>query len=144
MLLSRPKRTFGVTRNTNLLVEKPQLKPNKQTGTIAKPAKENAPTIRNAKVNSTDRKKQPQRVHLKEDKEKRLEESMRTPLCVAKKVVEDGTPYLSALNCSKCRLDRLEMSSYWLNQIRLSEAVGKHFVSAAFFRLALECHAQVC
>ncbi|XP_040993544.1 proteoglycan 4-like [Juglans microcarpa x Juglans regia] len=53
-----------------------------------------------------------------------------------------GTPYHSAGNCSKCRFDRLETSSYWLNQIKLSESVGKHFVSAAFFRLAFESKAE--
>ncbi|KAL0926279.1 hypothetical protein M5K25_002496 [Dendrobium thyrsiflorum] len=52
------------------------------------------------------------------------------------------TPYQSAENCSKCRLDRLETASYWLSQVKLAEPTGKHFVSAAFFRLALECRAQ--
>ncbi|KAK6926810.1 hypothetical protein RJ641_008529 [Dillenia turbinata] len=53
-----------------------------------------------------------------------------------------GTPYHTAENCSKCRFDRLETSSYWLSQIKLAESVGKHFVSAAFFRLALESKAE--
>ncbi|XP_062173206.1 uncharacterized protein LOC133878646 isoform X2 [Alnus glutinosa] len=53
-----------------------------------------------------------------------------------------GTPYLSAENCMKCRFDRLETSSYWLGQIKLAESVGKHFVSAAFFRLAFESRAE--
>ncbi|KAL2485706.1 Uncharacterized protein Adt_30462 [Abeliophyllum distichum] len=53
-----------------------------------------------------------------------------------------GTPYHSAERCSKCRFDRLETSSYWLGQIKLAESVGKHFVSAAFFRLALESKAE--
>ncbi|KAK8914257.1 hypothetical protein KSP39_PZI023698 [Platanthera zijinensis] len=52
------------------------------------------------------------------------------------------TPYQSAENCSKCRLDRLETSPYWLSQIKFAETSGKHFVSAAFFRLALDCKAQ--
>ena len=54
-----------------------------------------------------------------------------------------GTPYHSAENCSKCRFDRLETSSYWLSQIKLAESVGKHFVSAAFFGLAFESKAEV-
>ncbi|OIT35032.1 PREDICTED: uncharacterized protein LOC109243907 [Nicotiana attenuata] len=53
-----------------------------------------------------------------------------------------STPFYSAVNCSKCRFDMLETSSYWLSQIKLAETVGKHFVSAAFFRLALESKAE--
>ncbi|CAA0834076.1 Unknown protein [Striga hermonthica] len=48
----------------------------------------------------------------------------------------------SAEICSKCRFDRLETSPYWLSQIRLAETVGKHSVSAVFFRLAFDCHAE--
>lgn len=59
------------------------------------------------------------------------------------KRVSGGTPYQSAERCSKCRFDRLETSAYWLGQIKLAESVGKHFVSAAFFRLALESKAEV-
>ncbi|CAA2966986.1 Hypothetical predicted protein [Olea europaea subsp. europaea] len=53
-----------------------------------------------------------------------------------------GTPYHSAERCSKCRFDRLETSSYWVGQIKLAESAGKHFVTAAFFRLALESKAE--
>jgi hypothetical protein len=60
----------------------------------------------------------------------------------AKAVVAE-TPFFSAQNCSHCTLDPLESASYWLAQIRLAESVGKHSVSAAFFRLAFECQAQV-
>lgn len=55
-----------------------------------------------------------------------------------------GTPYFSAQSCSKCRFDKLEYAPYWLTQIKLAESVGKHFASAAFFRLAFECNAEVC
>ncbi|PON80416.1 hypothetical protein TorRG33x02_234200 [Trema orientale] len=55
----------------------------------------------------------------------------------------EGSTYRSAKICSKCRFDRLETSSYWLAQIKLAESVGKHFVSASFFRLALESKAEV-
>ncbi|KAF3966460.1 hypothetical protein CMV_009446 [Castanea mollissima] len=54
-----------------------------------------------------------------------------------------GTPYHSAENCSKCRFNRLETSSYWLSQIKLAESVGKHFVSVAFFRLTVESKAEL-
>ncbi|XWS52689.1 hypothetical protein CRYUN_Cryun11dG0092500 [Craigia yunnanensis] len=53
-----------------------------------------------------------------------------------------STPYHSAENCSKCRFDKLETSSYWLGQIKLAESVSKHFVSASFFRLACESKAE--
>ncbi|KAF5187319.1 hypothetical protein FRX31_023091, partial [Thalictrum thalictroides] len=52
------------------------------------------------------------------------------------------TPYHSAENCSKCRLHKLESSSYWLAQIKLAELAEKHFVAATFFRLAHECRAE--
>ncbi|KAF8403029.1 hypothetical protein HHK36_011124 [Tetracentron sinense] len=53
------------------------------------------------------------------------------------------TSYHSAQNCSNCRLDRLQTSSYWISQIKLAEHVGKHFVSATFFRLAFESNAEL-
>ncbi|XP_076921887.1 uncharacterized protein LOC143583471 [Bidens hawaiensis] len=59
-----------------------------------------------------------------------------------KPVKVPGTPYLSAEKCSSCQFDRLETSSYWLGQIKSAEAVGKHFVSATFFRLAHDCKAE--
>ncbi|XAR59771.1 hypothetical protein NMG60_11015735 [Bertholletia excelsa] len=64
-----------------------------------------------------------------------------TPASAARQRVS-GTPYQTAERCSKCRFDRLETSSYWLGQIKLAESVGKHFASAAFFRLALESKAE--
>lgn len=74
----------------------------------------------------------------------------RTPMVPVKapekkptKVVAAETPFFSAQNCSSCTLDQLESASYWLTQIHLAESVGKHSVSAAFFRLAFECQAQV-
>ncbi|KAM3228971.1 hypothetical protein ACQJBY_060102 [Aegilops geniculata] len=73
----------------------------------------------------------------------------RTPMVPVKapekkpaKVVTAETPFFSAQNCSSCTLDQLESASYWLAQIHLAESVGKHNVSAAFFRLAFECQAQ--
>ncbi|CAN6289783.1 unnamed protein product [Urochloa humidicola] len=58
------------------------------------------------------------------------------------KVLSAETPFFSAQNCSSCTLDQLESAAYWLGQIRLAESVGKHWVAAAFFRLAFECQAQ--
>ncbi|CAL4913958.1 unnamed protein product [Urochloa decumbens] len=58
------------------------------------------------------------------------------------KVLAAETPFFSAQNCSSCTLDQLESAAYWLAQIRLAESVGKHWVAAAFFRLAFECQAQ--
>jgi hypothetical protein len=59
------------------------------------------------------------------------------------KVAVPETPFFSAQNCSSCTLHPLESADYWLAHIRLAESVGKHGVSAAFFRLAFECQAQV-
>ncbi|CDP02193.1 unnamed protein product [Coffea canephora] len=41
-----------------------------------------------------------------------------------------------------CDYDFTILALYWLDRIRLAESVGKHFVSAAFFRLATECKAE--
>ncbi|XP_030452632.1 uncharacterized protein LOC115674385 isoform X1 [Syzygium oleosum] len=67
---------------------------------------------------------------------------VQAPLASVAKPRRSGTPYHTAENCSKCRFDRLESASYWLGQIKLAEPVGKHFVSANFFRMALECKAE--
>ncbi|KAA8544019.1 hypothetical protein F0562_021804 [Nyssa sinensis] len=69
-----------------------------------------------------------------------LRTPVRSPSLI--KARDSGTPYHSAEICSKCRFDKLETSSYWLAQIKLAESVGKHFVSAAFFRLAFESNAE--
>ncbi|XP_042506243.1 uncharacterized protein LOC122082624 [Macadamia integrifolia] len=70
-----------------------------------------------------------------------------TPMSSSSSSTEDrvipGTPYYSAETCGKCRLDRIDSSSYWVAQIRLAESVGKHFLSAAFFRLAAESNAEL-
>lgn len=68
---------------------------------------------------------------------------VQAPLASVAKPRRSGTPYHTAENCSKCRFDRLETASYWLGQIKLAEPVGKHFVSANSFRMALECKAEV-
>ncbi|KAG2397617.1 uncharacterized protein HKW66_Vig0141470 [Vigna angularis] len=53
-----------------------------------------------------------------------------------------STPFHTADNCSKCRFDKLETSSYWVGQIKMAESVGKHFVASDFFRLAFESQAE--
>ncbi|KAG2552713.1 hypothetical protein PVAP13_9KG479100 [Panicum virgatum] len=58
------------------------------------------------------------------------------------KVLAAETPFFSAQNCSSWTLDQLESATYWLAQIHMAESVGKHWVAAAFFRLAFECQAQ--
>ncbi|CAI9105135.1 OLC1v1003993C1 [Oldenlandia corymbosa var. corymbosa] len=87
--------------------------------------------------------------NVEEVKDKILQEDdvVRTPLrspflVKANNNVSAGTPYQSAERCSKCRFDKLETSSYWIAQVRLAESVGKHFVSAASFRLASDCKAE--
>ncbi|KAG6526657.1 hypothetical protein ZIOFF_016658 [Zingiber officinale] len=139
----KSKRAFGVPRCTNVPVEKPVLisKTRKVPAAAKKPS--------NPDPASVVGKKKPQ-ITLQESKkavaeggeDDEPEETVRTPTLSIKPAAASGTPYLSAQNCSKCRLDKLESSTYWLGQIRLAESTGKHFVAAAFFSLALECHAQ--
>ncbi|WOL14834.1 hypothetical protein Cni_G23615 [Canna indica] len=145
----RPKRTFGVPRNTNVPAEKSLLisKPRKiRDAAKNTPNTDLVPTTK-AAVPATGKKKHqvsfqdPKTTVSKTSERDEPEEAVRTPISFVKPAVV-GTPYLSAQNCSKCKLDKLESSTYWLAQIRLAETAGKHSVSAAFFRLALECHAQ--
>ncbi|KAL9691987.1 hypothetical protein QQ045_012416 [Rhodiola kirilowii] len=51
-----------------------------------------------------------------------------------------GTPYHTTQNYMRCTNDKLESSSYWIEQIKLAESVGKHFASIMFFQLAHECN----
>lgn len=67
----------------------------------------------------------------------------RTPMATFSLNKPKGTPYYTAVDCSKCRFDKLETALYWLGQIKLAESVGKHFVSVAFFKLAHESNAEV-
>ncbi|KAL9679462.1 hypothetical protein QQ045_017324 [Rhodiola kirilowii] len=70
----------------------------------------------------------------------------RTPVQLSsslRKPRRSGTPYHTAQNCRRCRNDKLESSSYWIEQIKLAESVGKHFASIMFFQLAHECNAEV-
>ncbi|XP_008793485.2 uncharacterized protein LOC103709757 isoform X2 [Phoenix dactylifera] len=168
---TRPKRGFGVARSTNMPVEKSLSKPSstktckpwKPSGNATKPVKTEGPAVA---VTGKDRKanenaagsdssnaktstKKHQHVCFQDpvaaaadgDEKIAQQEGICTPMSSIKSAVL-GTPYHSAQNCSKCRLDKLESSSYWLAQVKLAESVGRHSVAAAFFRLALECQAQ--
>ncbi|XP_042418345.1 uncharacterized protein LOC122006791 [Zingiber officinale] len=145
----KPKRAFGVPRSTNVPVEKPLLisKTRKAPAAAKKPSDPD-PAATKTVATVVGKKKphvtfqEPKKSVAKSSEDEEPEEVVRTPKPLIKPAVAKGTPYLSAQNCSKCRLDQLESSTYWLAQIRLAETTGKHFVSAAFFNLALECHAQ--
>ncbi|XP_059664421.1 uncharacterized protein LOC132310241 [Cornus florida] len=159
--IHRQKRIFGTIRNPNVpaktATEKPKTKPS--IGISQKQPKL-AQTTANVETKSAEKK----------SPEKNRAEPKKKSVCFQQNVVENpakvspeggtvgpqtpvrspcliktrgsGTPYHSAEKCSKCRFDRLETSSYWLAQIKLAESVGKHFVSAAFFRLAFESKAE--
>ncbi|KAL4611014.1 hypothetical protein ACB092_08G093000 [Castanea dentata] len=166
--ISRQRRVFGTVRNTNVHVktvtEKPIIKPisriaqkqPKSTRTTLPTTDTAAEPVTEALEQSTPEKTIPKLKKKIVSFPEEVEENDATnleannvvlpktpvaprPLTRAK---SPGTPYRSAENCSKCRFDRLETSSYWLSQIKLAESVGKHFVSAAFFGLAFESKAE--
>ncbi|KAL9681035.1 hypothetical protein QQ045_012816 [Rhodiola kirilowii] len=69
----------------------------------------------------------------------------RTPVQLSsslRKPRRSGTPYHTAQNCRRCRNDKMESSSYWIEQIKLAESVGKHFASIMFFQVAHKCNAE--
>ncbi|KAK3028170.1 hypothetical protein RJ639_038694 [Escallonia herrerae] len=114
----RPKRVFGTTRNPNIqknpATERPKSKPSLEIPQKqSKPAQPTPPSKEIPVIETANKSTEESRVKPKKKK-----------------------------RCSKCRFDRLETSSYWLGQIKLAESVGKHFASAAFFRLAFESKAE--
>ncbi|KAH7862923.1 hypothetical protein Vadar_011144 [Vaccinium darrowii] len=135
-------------KNPSIQVSPKQPEPTQSSTT---PAEKKSPEKNRAKVNSNNKKKS---VGFKEQTGKGCEVVLeggdgvghQTPVVrstsLGKPKRVSGTPYQSAEGCSKCRFDRLETSAYWLGQIKVAESVGKHFVSAAFFRLALESKAE--
>ena len=150
LLCSREKRVFGKSRSTNIPgkseADKPATKPT--SGTTGKQSKSSRATgEEKSKLPDKNRARlkknsvcfQEKVVGVAESPAKQHSDGPRTP--AAKPKV--STPYHTAENCGKCRLDKLETAAYWLAQIKLSESSGKHFVSAAFFRLAMECKAEV-
>lgn len=156
----RQKRVFGTARNPNItskpVPEKPTTKPSSIVlQKAAKPLRktqspidvqaipETVSTKNSAEKNRTRPKKKSvsfQDKNLAKGDLLEPQTPVRSPFLVKPRL--SSTPYHSAERCSKCKFDRLETSSYWLGQINLAESVQKHFVSAAFFRLALESKAK--
>ncbi|XP_024959804.1 uncharacterized protein LOC112500530 [Cynara cardunculus var. scolymus] len=164
--IQRNRRTFGTIRNPNVpaktLPEKPKPKTSNQISVKQpKTEPETAPVSKTESAKKTPQNGSNEKAKLRKKKSvsfpEKLEESItkrspagevdgvktpvRPPFSV-KPIRISGTPYLSAETCSSCRFDRLETASYWLGQIKSAESVGKHFVSAAFFRLANDCKAE--
>ncbi|KAI3450533.1 hypothetical protein Pfo_007198 [Paulownia fortunei] len=164
--LLRVKRVFGTARNPNIPSKTAPGKPAKGKPSsellknAAKPSQATrsplpGPPIVEAKNSSEKNPARPKNksVSFQENEVERHGKFLddgnvmepRTPVkspAVQAKPRLSATPYHSAERCSKCRFDRLETSAYWLCQIKLAESVGKHSVSAAFFRLAFECKAE--
>ncbi|GAV78099.1 hypothetical protein CFOL_v3_21567 [Cephalotus follicularis] len=166
--ISRSNRVFGTVRTTNVpaktITEKPpfkvpigisqlQSKPSQLTPKPTKVAKKS--TTETLKQSSPEKPKPRlkkksvcfQKQNSQNPDNALQEESVigpKTPVSSPSlnKAKIAGTPYLTAQNCSKCRFDRLETASYWLGQIKYAETVGKHSVSAAFFRLAFDSKAE--
>ncbi|KAL6979306.1 hypothetical protein U1Q18_020971, partial [Sarracenia purpurea var. burkii] len=161
------RRVFGTSRNPNApskavadkpLMKKPsidvspkQFRPTRNTTTAAATGASERKSPEKNRAAGLKEKKKKKSVGLTEQVGKSVTGvlaegaviSLGTPVVGSSSAAEDlGTPYQSAARCSKCRFDKLETASYWLSQIKLAETVGKHFVSAAFFRLALESKAE--
>ncbi|XP_047309221.1 uncharacterized protein LOC124912622 [Impatiens glandulifera] len=130
------RQVFGTTRNPNL-----PIKPPPEKIRIRK-----AP-IRNVKRNPEEKIKKESSPEEKIKKESSPDSPPRTPVtivsCSKPNLLSSGTtPYYSGEICNKSWIERMEMASYWVNQIKLAEVSGKDFVSVAFFKLALESKAE--
>lgn len=158
--IQRQKRVFGTTRNPNLPT-KPAIEKPITTGVPQK-----QPNSTQSNQLSADFAATPVTELLKKSPDENRVKPKKKSVCFIENVAKNsskgkiaepktpvkspslvkpgvwGTPYHTAERCSNCRFDRLETSSYWLSQIKLAESVGKHFVSAAFFQLALESQAE--
>lgn len=70
-----------------------------------------------------------------------------TPISEARsrRSVKSETPASSDTSrlTSRKKFSILSSESYWLSQIKLSEAAGKHSVSLGFFKLALDAGCEV-
>ncbi|KAK2968977.1 hypothetical protein RJ640_012431 [Escallonia rubra] len=160
----RPKRVFGTTRNPNIQTN-PATERSKSKPSLAIPQKQSKPAqptppskeipvIETANETTEESRVKPKKKSVcfeekigkvaakdfQEGEKAEIRTPVRSPSLAKPRI--SGTPYLSAERCSKCRFDRLETSSYWLGQIKLAESVGKHFATAAFFRLAFESKAE--
>ncbi|XP_009777575.1 uncharacterized protein [Nicotiana sylvestris] len=156
--IPRQNRVFGTVRNPNVPTKTVSKKPvaKASSGVPQKPCKSPKKT-----QSLTDSAAKPVTETAKKSTEENRVRSRKKSVCfqenrdvaepqspvkkspnLVKPRISGSTPFYSAVNCSKCRFDRLETSSYWLSQIKLAETVGKHFVSAAFFQLALDSKAE--
>ncbi|XP_055835294.1 uncharacterized protein LOC129903800 [Solanum dulcamara] len=158
----RQNRVFGTVRSTNVPpktvsgkplaksssgVSQKTLKSPKKTQSLTdsavNPATENA---KKANVEENRAKPRKKSVCFQENRDVAAAAEpitpVKSPVLAKPRLSGSTTPFHSAEKCSKCRFDRLETSSYWLSQIKLAENVGKHSVSAAFFRLALDSKAE--
>uniref|UniRef100_A0A5B7BFY6 Uncharacterized protein n=1 Tax=Davidia involucrata TaxID=16924 RepID=A0A5B7BFY6_DAVIN len=161
--IHRQRRVFGTLRNPNVTTaktvpEKPMIKPSIGASQKQRKSSQTSPStnnVRSAKKSPEKNKPRPKKKsvcfqeNVVENSAKALPDvdistGLRTPVRSPSliKTRVSGTPYHSAEKCSKCRFDKLETSSYWLAQIKLAESVAKHFVSAAFFRLAFESKSE--
>lgn len=157
----RQNRAFGTPWNTNVNIPKkpvsdniitkpkpaiPQRQPKQPipaTQPNDKKSPENVEPIKNKK-SDTFPQKLAEKAMLKENDSAEEPKTPVTTSHVRGKSKVQATPFYSAVNCSKCRFDKLETSSYWIGQIKLAESVGKHFVASGFFKLALKSQAEVC
>ncbi|KAK4709273.1 hypothetical protein R3W88_030198 [Solanum pinnatisectum] len=157
--ISRQNRVFGTVRSTNVPtktvsgkplakslsgVPQKQLKSPKKTQSLTDSAVN--PVTESAKKEENRAKTRKKSVCFQENREVAAaaepKTPMKSPVLAKPRLSGSTTPFHSAEKCSKCRFDRLETSSYWLSQIKLAENVGKHSVSAAFFRLAFDTKAE--
>ncbi|KAG9142090.1 hypothetical protein Leryth_016306 [Lithospermum erythrorhizon] len=160
--LFRVKRVFGRVINPNVQA-KPTTEKTTKKSAVAREATNTTTTKTSSQTTTnvnaiqetemtqktpeeSDSKSKKKSVSFSEIKDKIIQdgEAQRTPKRSPSVVKQrgSGTPYHTAGRCSKCRFDKLETSSYWLTQISMAESVGKHFISAAFFKLAFLAQAE--
>ncbi|XP_078435570.1 uncharacterized protein LOC144706473 [Wolffia australiana] len=168
----RPERAFGTVRSTNVNIHRPvaapvkilkHSNPKKKSPTTAKKTvqlqnqDQSAEKISNKSVIQEQSNQAEKKIVVAvgrkpivrfQDQDRSAaksgsiqKEAPRTPRPSTRPILP-GTPFFSAKSCHNCRFDKLESASYWLSQIKLAESAGKHFVSAAFFRLAIDCNAE--
>ncbi|KAL5056070.1 hypothetical protein RYX36_036752 [Vicia faba] len=155
----RQNRAFGTAWNTNVNIPKKPVSDNiitKPKPTIPQrqpkqPIQATQVTIETATLTQPTDTKSPENVNLIKNKigvtfsQENDSAEPKTPVTSSRvrgKSKVQATPFYSAVNCSKCRFDRLETSSYWVGQIKLAETVGKHYVACGFFKLALKSQAE--
>ncbi|KAK6163294.1 hypothetical protein DH2020_000158 [Rehmannia glutinosa] len=130
--LLRGKRVFGTARNPNIpstTASKNPAKGKPSSGPLKNAAKPFGPPTAEAK-SSSGKNRQGQRKKSVCFQENEIEKNGN--------VVEPQTPLKSPAAQAKPRLS----AQPHLIAIKLAETVGKHFVSAVFFRLAFDCEAE--